>query len=167
MKLRNVLILVGLIIGSYSAFWYATHNSPLSEAIGSILPTAQVQATPPLPTSAELLALTNVERSKAGVAPLVADVRLNTSAQAKSDEMARTGVFEHVAPDGKRGITYITDSGIKCQYQSENLARDAPEPIAGWMTSQNHREAMLDPRYDLVGFANNGIYWTQHFCDLP
>lgn len=124
--------------------------------------------TPPAPPSVqELLILTNAERAKVGVAPLTIDPRLNASAQAKADELARTNHFQHIAPDGKRGITYIPADVLGCQYVSENLAMYDMTPVDGWMGSPPHRAAILDPKYDLVGFANNGIYWTQHFCDLP
>lgn len=139
-------------------------------------PGGQPTQTPPPAVSdltvENLLKEVNEERVKAGVQPLAIDPLLNKSAQLKADEIERTKVFEHIAPDGKRGLDYIRESGAsaKCIFISENLAaftQSANQTAEGWASSEAHRKAMLDPRYDTTGFGIAGEYRVQHFCDLP
>lgn len=162
-KLFSLILLLLAIAALYGMLAnlrvQATHDYPLGS-------TETVSATHQ-PDVYELWQLTNEERAKVGVAPLALDDRLNGSAQAKADELARTNHFEHVAPDGKRGITYIPATEMGCVYVSENLAMNDPTPVDGWMSSPAHRAALLDGRYDSVGFGIAGVYVVQHFCDLP
>lgn len=123
------------------------------------------------PTAQRLLELTNAERAKAGVKPLIMDERLNQSAQKKADEMAIEGWDEtpHVNDSGLSGHSYIFNFMPQCKYGSENLLHDYYDvnaAFAGWMNSQPHKAAILDARYEYVGFAINGGYVAQHFCDF-
>lgn len=125
------------------------------------------------PTVNELLALTNAERKKANVKPLVLDNSLNESAQLQGKDMVKDDYYGHVNPKtGKRGYSYITDLGVSCVYVSENATADTTSKGAlnDWLISPKHKEAMLDPRYDSTGFAivktDYGYsYFIQHFCD--
>jgi uncharacterized protein YkwD len=143
-----------------------THQSTLSTHVDPPAPTA--------PTASELLALTNIERSKAGVAPLVLDERLNVSAQAKADEIKATGVFEHVGATGKHGYEYMTvDQGVRCVWGGENLGQGltAKETVDGLMGSPPHRAAILNPGVEVIGFGvSRGSYYyntVEHLCNLP
>lgn len=129
-------------------------------------------------TRDELFALVNAEREKAGVAPLQMDERLNQSAQWKADLMASTGNFDHQDPEHRNdGVDKAFETtGRSCENISENLRWGsgdkitAPANVRGWMNSQDHREAMLNGRYTLVGYGlsqtgDGLIYITQHLCD--
>lgn len=128
------------------------------------------------PTTPEkLLELVNSERAKAHVAPLRLDSRLNYSASLKLADMHKYDYNKHVNHDGKtRGIHFIIQAmpGV-CQWIGENIKSDAKyqtakEIIEDYMNSTaGHREAILDPRYDLVGFHTEHGRNVMHFCDLP
>jgi uncharacterized protein YkwD len=131
----------------------------------------------PPPTVESLLAAVNAERSKAGVKPLTIDPRLNQSAQMKSVDMLKMKESSHVNRNtGKHGYEYITEVGVKCILQSENIVNPSvddyadtntpSEIVKGWMTSEPHRNAILDPRYETTGFGIADNYITEHFCDI-
>lgn len=129
-------------------------------------------------TSENLLKLVNEERAKAGVAPLQIDSRLSQSAQRKADDEVKYGYFGHVSPnDGKHGYEYITDTGIYCKTDSENLVNNidpatskpmdnnATGAVEAWIASKPHHAAMLDQRYTLTGFGISGTQVVEHFCE--
>lgn len=132
---------------------------------------AKPESKPNPPTRQELLALTNAERAKAGVPPLVEDPLLNESAQLKADDMEKNKYYGHVRA-GKHGYTYIADVGAKCIDVSENITADttAKGAVSDWMGSSQHKTAMLNSKYESTGFAvSNGPgykYIVQHFCDV-
>lgn len=116
-----------------------------------------------------LFVLVNEERTKAGVAPLVRDARLDVSAKIKADDMLIGKYFAHVNPTtGQRGYELIP-SGV-CTYQGENLALISTPgdknytTIEWWNNSATHRDTMLDQRYTLTGMAVSGSLVVQHFC---
>jgi uncharacterized protein YkwD len=124
-----------------------------------------------------LLEATNKERKKAGVKPLILDERLNASAQMKIKDLEVDGWSHnpHVSSDGKDGYTYIFDFAIECTYGSENLATvlnnehhntSAQGATKTWLNSEKHKEALLNERYEFVGFAYNDGFVVQHFCDI-
>lgn len=124
------------------------------------------------PTVQGLLTFTNRERQKAGVKPLVLDERLNRSASMKANDMAQYNYFAHASPtSGRLGIVeYIWPVIPKCHEASENLARGrhltSQSTVSMWMRSPTHRAALLDSRYEIIGFGIKDNYIAQHFCDI-
>ena len=127
----------------------------------------------------EMLELVNKERVKVGVAPLKIDERLNASAQEKANDMQARDYYGHESPDGIEGFSLVfRHMPGKCRYASENLATllvpisNSRKAIDGWMSStKGHREAILDKKYDLVGFGiakdkHGNSLVVQHFCEL-
>lgn len=165
--------LIGSVIIAILAIAYViAYNAPKHSAMTTQQVTIS-KRVPRIPTINELLRLTNEERSKAGVAPLTLDGRLNQSAQAKADDMNINRYFDHVNPiTGKRGNSYIRDfTGNDCPSGSENLTDNIYEnsserAVQAWKMSKAHLEAMLDTKYDLTGFGIAGTKVVQHFCDL-
>lgn len=150
-----------------------------STIIGNKQATAPTQAIQPVqtvqvptyekPTPQRLLELTNAERVKAGVKPLIMDERLNQSAQKKVDEMAVEGWDDtpHENKDGVRGYTYIGQSMSECMLGSENLAKDYElNPILGFKSSKAHWSAVLDIKYEYIGFGITDKYIAVHFCSI-
>lgn len=119
-------------------------------------------------TNAELLKRTNEIRKESGVKLLIEDAQLDSTAEAKLNDMVKNNYFGHWNPTtGKSGIDTAFQMGIKCTYASENLAKDFPNnPIDGLMTSPSHKAAILDPRYESVGFGISEDIVVQHFCDI-
>lgn len=126
------------------------------------------------PTTPEkLLELVNSERAKAHVAPLRLDSRLNYSASLKLADMHKYDYNDHVNHDGTQGYELIFKQINDCRYGGENITssakyRTAKDIVDSYMSSTaGHREAILDPRYDLIGFHTEHGRNVMHFCDLP
>jgi len=123
-------------------------------------------------TRANLLKLVNVERKKAGVAPLKEDKRLDGSAQRKADDEVKYNYFDHLSPhDHQQGYTYIFEAtGQLCRYASENLsegnhgAPTSTQVVQGWVHSKPHYEAMISAKYTLTGFGIKDNQVVEHFC---
>lgn len=118
-----------------------------------------------------LFELTNEERSKAGLQPVALDPELSQSAQLKSDDLVAGNYWAHENPaTHKQGYDFILDTkGDVCEQRGENLAKGYStntEVMSGWMGSQTHRDTLLNPHYNLVGYGiKNGIV-AEHFCAL-
>ncbi len=173
---RALLALLTLVLLSVGGISLAQNKTP--EKVSPPVTTTKVEpivkkvkAPDPRPNAEELLVLTNKERVKAGVKPLAGDPLLNKSAQLKSDDQNNNKYFGHVNPTtGKHGYEYIAETGTKCVYNSENLTQNiykdnSERAVAAWMRSTAHRKALLDPRYEYVGFGESGGYVTAHYCD--
>lgn len=113
----------------------------------------------------ELIRLTNEEREKAGVEPLVEDSTAMEYAQIRAEELAE--VYSHVRPNGD-------GTGAYSHYNfNENIAKGQGTPedvIDAWMNSYGHKVSMLGDYSDYgngfgVGVykANGTIYWVQEF----
>jgi len=105
----------------------------------------------------DLLVLTNQERAKAHVAPLTENDALATAAYWKGQDMFAHNYWAHVDPaNGKTPWVFIQDAGYSYTFAGENLARgfgSAPDVVAAWIASPSHRENMLSPNYQEVGFS--------------
>lgn len=123
-------------------------------------------------TVAELFRLTNLEREKAGVAPLKLDERLNKSAQRKIDTSVSENRFTHIDANGVHGYEYAWGLMPECITASENLQGDFGEPfnkiepIGNFRYSEPHWNAILDKNADYVGYAFNEELLVVHFCDV-
>jgi uncharacterized protein YkwD len=127
---------------------------------------------------AEMIRLTNAERVKAKLEPLVEDARLNRAAQKHTDNMAQQQKLDH-----KLGGTSPGDRVDAEMYNwksvDEILTRD-PQPgpanaakaIQVWMSSNDgHRDAILTAKYTHIGvgvaFSATGVpYYTEVFARL-
>lgn len=112
----------------------------------------------------EVIRLTNIEREKAGLDPLVEDSTAMEYAQIRAEEIADS--FSHIRPNNKPssmdGLEFI-----------ENIAsgpKTAQAVVNGWMNSSGHKATLLSDYSDYgnrigVGcYQKNGkIYWTQEF----
>lgn len=122
-------------------------------------------------TAAEVVALTNAERTRAGLRPLAVDALLTNAAQAHSADMVARAFYSHTSPDGSEPWHRAAAAGSTRRTIGENIAcgqRSAAEVVQGWMDSPGHRANILKPAFTHigVGFAGGGsagTYWTQLF----
>jgi uncharacterized protein YkwD len=178
MKEHSARVLLGLLLLGIVGFalYYFTNmvDAPKKPAM-----TSQTEVATP----ESILAEVNKQRARAG-APLVKlDDRLNKSAQAKANDEHVNNYYAHDSPKtGKHGYDWIDETGIKCKpgTPAENLASggrmDAfnlvsaeptnDDPYGSWMSSKEHREAMLNPGIDVIGFGVNDGLAVLHMCDL-
>lgn len=160
-KLKIVLVIITLSLLAWVS--YITYPQTNTEAVQQ----TKVYQTV---TVSELHELVNLERSKAGLQPLVLDERLNKSAQEKADDMVTDGYLAHIDPvTGQAGTKYIFKNMPECRVGSENLSyewTDVSGVVRGWMGSKAHREAILNSSFTYVGYgiAGNNNTVVQHFC---
>jgi uncharacterized protein YkwD len=127
----------------------------------------------PAETVATLIASTNNERLRAGIAALARDSRLAQAAQWQAEQCARLGEVAHVLAQAMypRPEDRLTAAGYSWSAYGENLARGHRTPeaaIDGWMRSAEHRANILDPAFTQIGtgFATDSSgrpYYVQVF----
>ncbi|MER7819482.1 CAP domain-containing protein, partial [Streptomyces sp. NPDC096153] len=127
---------------------------------------------PPLPSGdvAQVVALVNAERSKAGCGPVRSNDKLETAARRHSEDMAARGYFDHTSPDGSDPGDRITAAGYRWSTYGENIARGQQSPSSvmdSWMNSPGHRANILNCSFKELGVgihdASGGPWWTQAF----
>ncbi|MER6387044.1 CAP domain-containing protein [Streptomyces sp. NPDC059382] len=135
-------------------------------------PVATTQPTSPtVPSSgpaAEVVALVNQERAKAGCSALTVNAKLTTAALNHSKDMAAHSNMSHTGSDGSDPGARITRAGYSWMTYGENVAYgySTPEQVMnGWMNSPGHRENILNCAFKEigVGLAEPNSYWTQDF----
>jgi uncharacterized protein YkwD len=105
---------------------------------------------------AEVVRLTNIKRSEAGLSPLVLNQVLSNAAYSKGQDMINRDYWAHVSPDGTQPWKFFKDFGYSYRYAGENLARDfssASSAVDAWMNSPTHKENMLNPKYKEIGIG--------------
>src|SRR3990167_4456914 len=103
-----------------------------------------------------LIELTNQERQKAGLPPLVENEALDKAAKLKGENMFAENYWAHFAPSGKSPWDFILGSGYKFTYAGENLAKNfysSDEVVSAWMASQTHKDNLLNNKYKDIGIA--------------
>lgn len=104
----------------------------------------------------DVVAQTNQERAKAGLAALEYDDTLSQAASAKAADMFAKQYWAHQSPEGKEPWAFINEAGYEYIAAGENLARDfmaTPEMIDAWMNSPTHKANIMNPRYQEIGIA--------------
>src|SRR5664279_3337123 len=104
----------------------------------------------------DLLLQTNKQRQAHGLTLLKLNDNLTKAAQLKGQNMFAKNYWAHISPDGDTPWQFIKTSVYDYLYAGENLARGfstSPEVVDAWMASPSHRENMLSPNYNDVGFA--------------
>lgn len=127
---------------------------------------------PPLTRQEQtILELTNEERAREKIGPLVINAVLTRVARAHSANMLRQGEMKHEL-DGKRPAQRVDEAGYDYKRVAENIAWtdgvSLKEVMKNWMESKGHRENILNPGFDEigVGIAKNDkgeMYFTQVF----
>ncbi len=104
----------------------------------------------------QLLILTNQQRQDNNLGALTDNAELNQAAANKAADMFSKDYWAHNAPDGTTPWAFIKGAGYNYVYAGENLARgfnNASDVITAWMNSPEHRQNVLSPNYQNVGFA--------------
>jgi hypothetical protein len=104
----------------------------------------------------QLLAATNEQRVANGSEPLTVNLKLNSAAQSKADDMIARNYWSHNTPDGKEPWIFFDAAGYKYFKAGENLAygfSTSNATVSGWMNSPSHKANLLDPDFTEVGFG--------------
>ncbi|WP_078414858.1 SafA/ExsA family spore coat assembly protein [Priestia abyssalis] len=119
----------------------------------------------------QVVQLTNQERAKYGLKPLVSDWELARVARFKSDDMRDKNYFSHTSPTYGSPFDMIKNFGITYRSAGENIAAGQKTPeevVQAWMNSSGHRANILNKDFTHIGVGYSkggsyGVYWTQMF----
>ena len=125
----------------------------------------------------QVIELTNIERTNAGLQPLTLNSQLANAAQDHSGDMANDDFFSHTGVDGSNVASRVKDSGYQYSTVGENIAagqKTAEQVVEGWMNSPGHRANILNANFTEIGIGyvylkndtgsvNYNHYWTQVF----
>jgi uncharacterized protein YkwD len=118
---------------------------------------AQTSARPEASgVAAQIVDLTNVERTHEGRRPVRANARLMRAAQLHAEQMARARQLAHVLPSGTypRAADRLRAADYRWQTYGENIAlgqAGAAEVLESWMHSRGHRTNILTPDFTEMG----------------
>lgn len=104
----------------------------------------------------QLLSDTNVKRQGAGLSPLTLNATLSQAAANKAADMFTKDYWAHNSPTGSTPWDFISGAGYRYTVAGENLAKNFSNSqgvVDAWMASSSHRENLLKPGYQDVGFA--------------
>lgn len=107
-------------------------------------------------TAEEVVAVTNAERARQGLDPLIVNQTLSQAALAKGQDMLSDQYWAHVAPDGVEPWDFMQSVGYSYVVAGENLARDFADSntmMQAWMASPTHRANIVNGRYSEIGIA--------------
>jgi hypothetical protein len=96
----------------------------------------------------------------------------------KAAYMFEHNFWAHYAPDGTSPWYFIKNAGYEYEYAGENLAKgfsNSSDVVTAWMNSPTHRENVLSPKYQDIGFAvvegkllgEDTVLVVQMFGSLP
>ncbi|NRD78082.1 SafA/ExsA family spore coat assembly protein [Bacillus sp. BRMEA1] len=119
----------------------------------------------------QVVQLTNQERAKYGLKPLIQDWQLARVARYKAADMRDNNYFSHTSPTYGDPFTMIKNFGISYSSAAENIAAGQTTPqavVQAWMNSPGHRANILSAQSTYIGcgFAQGGsygYYWVQEF----
>ena len=114
----------------------------------------------------KVIELTNIERTKYNLQPLKLSDSLCKSAQEHADDMYTNNYFSHVSQDGRTMSDRIEKYTSSYGYKGENIALGYSTPeevVKGWMSSEGHRNNILNKNYTDIGVGYNNGYWVQNF----
>jgi len=118
----------------------------------------------------EVVRLVNVERERAGIAPVELSPLGMQAAQLRANELTRLN--SHTRPDGRHWRTAFDDVGLATRGpRGENIATGQATPVdvmRTWMNSTAHRNNILNANYDYMGVgvyqdSNGRLHWVQLF----
>ncbi|MFB5759163.1 CAP domain-containing protein [Paenibacillus medicaginis] len=116
--------------------------------------------------TAQVIALVNQERSKAGLKPLTSHANLSNMALEKAKDMSKNNYFDHNSPTYGSPFDMMKKFGISYSYAGENIAmgQQTPEEVMkDWMNSEGHRKNIMSPNFTLIGIGYYNGYWVQEF----
>ncbi|MFE9934571.1 CAP domain-containing protein [Streptomyces sp. NPDC005533] len=118
--------------------------------------------------TAEVVAIVNRERARAGCSRLTVNAQLMAAALNHSRDMAAHRTMSHTGSDGSDPATRATRVGYRWIAYGENVAFGYTTPqkvMNAWMHSPRHRANILDCSFKEigVGLAQPNNYWTQTF----
>lgn len=144
--IHNSSLLIMVILLLFSSWFSILVNSTKPEILGISYSISDQ----------ELLLLVNEKRLEKGLTPLKINEKLSKAAQEKANHMFANNYWAHFAPDHTTPWKFFVDNGYDYIYAGENLAKgfsNAHDAVDAWMDSPTHRDNILSPQYEDIGFA--------------
>lgn len=118
------------------------------------------------PEEWQVLYLTNLTRSLAGLDPLSMMMNMQAAANVRANELPEK--FSHERPNGTMCNTALDEQGVSYNMAGENIAmgqRNSLDVVEGWIESPGHLANMIKGEYTHlgVGYSDNGPSWVQLF----
>ena len=107
-------------------------------------------------SSDSLLYFTNQARSQEGKPALQKNIALQKAAVEKANDMVSKDYWAHTSPEGIKPWYWLEKNNYQYVTAGENLARgydNVEDAIQAWLDSPEHRENMLNERFNQAGFA--------------
>ncbi|WP_338753873.1 CAP domain-containing protein [Bacillus sp. FJAT-52991] len=114
----------------------------------------------------QILDLTNMIRVRFELNELTWDSDVAEVARLHSKEMFEKQYFAHESPSTGDLGDRLTKANIAFQTAGENIAAnyiDGPAAVEGWLNSEDHRKALLEEEFALLGVGVYRKYYTQNF----
>lgn len=110
----------------------------------------------------------NTLREASGAEPVALNAELTAAAATHSRDMSVQNRPWHFGSDGSSPLDRVARVGYTGQLMGENISETYEselETLAAWMTDENTRVVILEPRADEMGFSwfqeeNGKIWWT-------
>jgi uncharacterized protein YkwD len=126
------------------------------------------------------LELTNIERAKNKLPPLIWHDALASVARAHSNNLLQNNITGHTGSNGSTPGERVGSANIpNMQYRAENCAYGSITPedvVKNWMNSSGHKQNIMNASATHLGIgfvkrpegfkANYATYWTQVFGEL-
>ena len=118
---------------------------------------------------AEVIKLTNQERSSAGRSALKEDATLTALAMKRAEEASRN--WGHTRPNGKSWDSILYGTAFYNTYAGENLVMGTgftpSNALSNWMNSEGHKANILNSKYNCIGVgvyrSGDNVYYVQIF----
>jgi len=153
---------------------YTSDETTASPIPSQVQPPVQETAASIEEMKAEVIRLTNIERSMAGLPELAELPALMDTAQAKAEDMIRNHYYGHTSPVYGTPGEMMKAAIPSIKSCAENIApwtMTPQEVVASLMDSNAHRSNVLSQKYTHIGIgivegADGGYWWVQHFAGL-
>lgn len=160
---KKVLSFLTVAILAFCGWWlyliYTNKEVINTTPNASITP---IRVEPPKPVTpadfpiTELVAETNEERTRLGLAALTESPKLDASALAKCNDMVAKNYWSHYSPDGAAPWHFLSEANYSYRTAGENLAHGQNSPskvTSDWMGSPKHKENIVNPSFREIGFG--------------
>ncbi|MCI9162898.1 MAG: hypothetical protein HFG59_06520 [Lachnospiraceae bacterium] len=162
-------------LASGTGAWIPDEEVPLAPGPGGVAaePGLVAEAGQPViqesPYIRQVVSLVNEERTKAGLTTLEKSDNISLAAAVRAEEL--TSSFSHTRPDGSAYRTVLEQNGVSYRSCGENVAfgyRTPEAVMSAWMTSEGHKENILNEKYTNIGVgyfkdSSGQGYWAQIF----
>ncbi|KAB2496159.1 CAP domain-containing protein [Priestia endophytica] len=136
------------------------------ELISAEKPSKEIQEEIQHGNEQQIFDITNVIRVRHGLNELGWSEGAAKVAYGHSTDMKENNYFNHVSPTFGKLADRLEKGGVSYDTAGENIAAEYQDGIAaveGWLNSEGHRKAMLNPDFDKLGVGVNEQYYTQNF----